>query len=364
MKDKRGITPGKWHAIACIGANRELGKDGKLIWNFPEDMKQFKKLTEGNVVIMGRKTWDSLPKKFRPLPNRKNIILTRNLDIADQESISAGAFFTTCPIIAEELAEAHAERENCEIFVIGGAEIYRMFWNYVDFLHLTLVEDAHGGADTFFPEYEKQFQFECCHGNLKVDEFNGLQIPGGLGFSFQRFHRVSKEEQILNETLRELESGDEIYPVYVPVMEKLYDFETIKKAIDDEIVDHDTVIDLMIDRNLGKLRNWIRRYLKFQIREYPKPNYPNGCVGIRDSQDPIGISAPEYYKQLIRDGKFRQAEQMKKYCKPAPGYEIWGTKGFSRQGCCDGVKVEEKRMKHALDYNWEEIRNLIHPKLD
>src|SRR3989338_7713715 len=62
--------------IAAVGENRELGKGGKLLWQIPEDMKRFKKLTTGHVVIMGRKTFESLPKKFRPLPNRINVVIT------------------------------------------------------------------------------------------------------------------------------------------------------------------------------------------------------------------------------------------------------------------------------------------------
>ena len=70
--------------IAAIGKNRELGKDNKLLWHIPEDFKRFKNLTSGHVVIMGRKTYQSLPKKFRPLPNRVNIVVTRNKNVVEQ----------------------------------------------------------------------------------------------------------------------------------------------------------------------------------------------------------------------------------------------------------------------------------------
>ena len=134
-------------AIAAIGKNtRALGKDGRLLWQIPEDMKRFKELTSGHPVIMGRKTWESIPAKFRPLPNRKNIVVTRNADFKAEGAVIANSV---------EGAIAEAETSNPEeIFIIGGAEIYRQALPFADRLYLTLVEsDAEG--DAFFPDYSE-----------------------------------------------------------------------------------------------------------------------------------------------------------------------------------------------------------------
>jgi dihydrofolate reductase len=131
--------------IAAIGKNRELGKDNKLLWRIPEDMKRFKDLTSGQVVIMGRKTYESLPKKFRPLPDRINIVVTKN-----QNWKMPGC------LISNSLDEAilKAKEFNKEIFIIGGASIYSQGLKYADKLYLTLVDKEYPDADVFFPDYK------------------------------------------------------------------------------------------------------------------------------------------------------------------------------------------------------------------
>ena len=103
--------------IAAIGKGRELGKNGKLLWHLPDDMRRFKELTTGHPVIMGRKTWESLPERFRPLPGRTNIVVTRQADYK-----AAGAIVADSLGAARAVA-ARAEGAN-EIFVIGGGELY------------------------------------------------------------------------------------------------------------------------------------------------------------------------------------------------------------------------------------------------
>lgn len=136
--------------IAVIGKNKELGKGGKLLWNLPEDMKRFKDLTTGHPVIMGRKTWESIPEKYRPLPGRTNIVITRQPDYkADGAAVVDGL---SDAFLAAEKAEG-AE----ETFIIGGSEIYTSALPYATRLYLTLVDDS-AEADVFFPEYEKDFK--------------------------------------------------------------------------------------------------------------------------------------------------------------------------------------------------------------
>lgn len=127
--------------IACIGKNRELGRSGKLIFSIKEDMKFFRETTSGHKIVMGRKTWESLPKK---LPNRENIVISRHeVEGADQ--------------VISDLPKFIAENENTaeEIFIIGGGMVYFEFLKHAKNLYLTEVDDAEPEADTFFPEFDK-----------------------------------------------------------------------------------------------------------------------------------------------------------------------------------------------------------------
>lgn len=125
--------------VVAVSRNGVIGREGGLPWHISSDLKRFKEITMGKPVVMGRKTWDSLPKK--PLPGRPNIVITR------QEGFSApGAAVAGSAEEAIALCAAAAE-----IAVIGGGEIYRMFWPKVDRLYLTAVDMAVDG-DTRFPE--------------------------------------------------------------------------------------------------------------------------------------------------------------------------------------------------------------------
>jgi dihydrofolate reductase len=136
--------------IAALGAgSRAIGKENKLLWHIPEDMKRFKALTVGHPVIMGRKTWESLPEKFRPLPQRANIVVTRDLAYEARGASIASS-------LEEAIAKAKKAEGSEEIFIIGGGQLYAEALPLADLLYLTLVEDAKEG-DVFFPEYEKEF---------------------------------------------------------------------------------------------------------------------------------------------------------------------------------------------------------------
>ncbi len=133
--------------IAAIGKNRELGKDNKLLWHIPDDLPRFKKLTFGHPIIMGRKTFESIG---RPLPNRTNIVVTR-----DSSYEVEGATIVHSIEKAIEIAKGI---ENLpaggEIFVIGGGQIYEQALPFADRLYLTIV-DAQAEADTDFPDYSE-----------------------------------------------------------------------------------------------------------------------------------------------------------------------------------------------------------------
>ncbi|MBI2547884.1 dihydrofolate reductase [Candidatus Woesearchaeota archaeon] len=127
--------------IAALTHNRVIGKDNKLIWHIPEDLKNFKKLTSGNTIIMGRKTYASIG---RPLPNRVNIVVSRSLP--QQEGI------TVCKTIPEAIATA--KQRGKDTFIIGGETIYRQTIALVDRLYLSWVKQEYDG-DAYFPEFHE-----------------------------------------------------------------------------------------------------------------------------------------------------------------------------------------------------------------
>ncbi|MBU2158720.1 dihydrofolate reductase [Patescibacteria group bacterium] len=129
--------------------NRAIGKDNTLLWHIPDDLKRFKELTLGHSVIMGRKTWESLPEKYRPLPGRTNIVVTRN-----QSYEAPGAHVVHSFGDALRLARTSPGSE--EIHIGGGIELYKEALPLVSRLYLTLIDDEKE-SDTFFPEYESVF---------------------------------------------------------------------------------------------------------------------------------------------------------------------------------------------------------------
>ena len=139
-------------AISAISKKgRAIGKNGQLLWKLPADMQRFKEITTGHPVIMGRKTWESLPPKFRPLPDRTNIIMNN-----DAEMNAEGA--TVVPSLDIALALATTAMGAEETFIIGGGQIYAHALPHVTKLYLTVVDQEVEDADTFFPAYENDFQ--------------------------------------------------------------------------------------------------------------------------------------------------------------------------------------------------------------
>lgn len=130
-------------AIAAISSkNRSLGKDNSLLWKIPEDMKHFKEITTGHPIIMGRKTFESFG--ARPLPNRENIVITRDTAWSAPNVHIAHSF--------EEALEIAKSFDPEEIFNIGGGQIYELGMSFTDRLYLTLVDTDLEG-DTYFPDY-------------------------------------------------------------------------------------------------------------------------------------------------------------------------------------------------------------------
>lgn len=129
--------------IVAVDENNVIGKDNALIWHLPADMKFFKEKTTGHCIITGRKNYESIPLKFRPLPNRTNIIITRQADYNAPGAVVVGSI--------ENALERAKQSGDDEIFIIGGAEIFKQSMQLVDRIYLTKIHHSFVG-DVFFPE--------------------------------------------------------------------------------------------------------------------------------------------------------------------------------------------------------------------
>ena len=157
--------------IAAIAENNVLGKDNHLVWYLPADLKRFKKLTLNHVVIMGRKTFESLGK---PLPNRTNIIITRNKNYKAEGCVVVNS-------LSEALKVATKEDKNP--FILGGAEIYKQAMSFTDKLDVTFVHHKFE-ADVFFPEIDRTIWKETSREDIKANEKNKYD------YSFVTFERI------------------------------------------------------------------------------------------------------------------------------------------------------------------------------
>lgn len=131
--------------IAAVAKNNVIGVKGDLPWHLPADLKFFSNTTRGHHVIMGRKNYDSIPDKYRPLPGRPNIVVTRNRDFTDEG-------ITVRHSVADAIDYARSQNEE-ELFIIGGGNIYAQTIDLADRLYITHVDAAPEG-DTYFPEFD------------------------------------------------------------------------------------------------------------------------------------------------------------------------------------------------------------------
>lgn len=137
--------------IVAASENQVIGKDNDLIWDLPKDMNYFKTTTQGHHVIMGRKNFESIPHKYRPLPNRINVIVTRQSSYEAEGSVVVNSI--------EEALKIAEEAQDKEPFIIGGGEIYRYALenDLVDRVYLTRVHKEFDG-DTYFPELKEHWE--------------------------------------------------------------------------------------------------------------------------------------------------------------------------------------------------------------
>ena len=158
--------------IAAIATNNALGKDNDLIWHLPADLKRFKKVTTGHYILMGRNTYESIGK---PLPNRTTIIITRNKN-----------YFKEGCLIANSLEQAiEMSKEEANVFIIGGAQIYKetIAKDLAQQLDITMVHKDFE-ADVYFPEIDFKIWKEVARENFKADEKNKLD------YSFISYQKI------------------------------------------------------------------------------------------------------------------------------------------------------------------------------
>jgi dihydrofolate reductase len=166
--------------IAAVTKNGVIGNANALPWHLPEDLKHFKALTTGHAVIMGRKTWESLPERFRPLPGRTNIVVTRNASY-----VAAGATVVTSLEAAQKVGAASSGLPPGgtarTLFVIGGAELYTHALPLAQRLELTEI-DAEFAGDAYFPEFDRH---DWCETGR-----NAAMSSAGLGYAFVTYERT------------------------------------------------------------------------------------------------------------------------------------------------------------------------------
>ena len=148
--------------IAAIGKNNELGKGNTLLWHLPADLKHFKKVTTLHPVIMGRKTFESIG---RALPNRRNIVITRNVNYKVEGVELVYSLNEALDLFPDQ---------NEEIFIIGGAELYKQTMPVADKLYITHIDAEDKDADAFFPEIIPIAWNEVSHKEHEADEKNPL----------------------------------------------------------------------------------------------------------------------------------------------------------------------------------------------
>lgn len=141
--------------ILSVGRNNEIGRGNDLIWHFHADMKFFRETTTGNTVIMGRKTFESLPKV---LPNRKNIVISTDKDLKIEGAL-----------VVHSVEEALEAAKDDNIFVIGGGKIYAEFLPLADKIYLTEIDAQCPDADTFFPTFDKSLYTRTVLGENEED---------------------------------------------------------------------------------------------------------------------------------------------------------------------------------------------------
>lgn len=170
-------------AIVAVDKDWGIGFEGQLLEHLPPDMEYFKETTKGHIVVMGRKTWDSLPKK--PLKDRINIVISNSMfpfeglyewDIIKHLSI--------CMTMNYAISYIHSINTDNDVFIIGGGEIYKQLLPYCDRVYVTLIEKSHDNVDTYFPNLDKD-------PNWEVSTCTELRDYKDIPYAFLTYDRIS-----------------------------------------------------------------------------------------------------------------------------------------------------------------------------
>jgi len=160
--------------VAAVARNGVIGRDGALPWHLSADMQHFREVTRDGPVVMGRRTWDSLPPRYRPLPGRTNVVVSRRAGLAADGALVAPSLQAALRLAQLRLGPAR------RVFVIGGAQLYREAVPLADVLELTEVQ-ADVAGDTHFPFWDR----------AEFDEISRLPQPAedGVAFDFVTYRR-------------------------------------------------------------------------------------------------------------------------------------------------------------------------------
>ena len=163
--------------IVAMDAERGIGKNNDLMWHLPADMRFFKETTKDHIVVMGRRNYDSIPEKYRPLPNRLNVILTRNKDFKAENCLVFNSL--------NDCLDHFKDEKERKVFIIGGGEIYKMALesNCLNEMFITYVDGVFD-ADTFFPKFDESIWKNEVIGSQSIDEKHK--------FSFEIRHYLKK----------------------------------------------------------------------------------------------------------------------------------------------------------------------------
>jgi len=167
-------------AIVAVDKDWGIGYQGKLLEHLPPDLEYFKELTTNNIVVMGRKTWDSLPQ--RPLQNRFNVIVTRNPKHFHDFSNKGSSYMSLD--LRETINLIKDPFQRSEIFIIGGEEIYKQLLPYCDRVYVTFIGKSHKDVDAYFPNLDKD-------PNWEVSTCTELRDYGNVPYAFLTYDRIS-----------------------------------------------------------------------------------------------------------------------------------------------------------------------------
>ncbi len=174
--------------IVAIAENYAIGRKGELLWHLPADLRHFKEKTLNSPVIMGRKTWESLPK--RPLPKRLNIVVTRAEDYSAPGASVCHSLFEAIELARINVFDNSSDAPEKDIFIIGGGELYKQAMEVADRLEITHIKERVEDADTFFPEIKDT--------DWKLEEETFPEIrdceSNAPEFSFRRYERKNRPQ--------------------------------------------------------------------------------------------------------------------------------------------------------------------------